>query len=132
MFTVTLDENGYYTGIFSTVGFMDDGIEVETLPDIYASDMETLSYKLNENNEWELDNNKLEELKAEQKKEEDRPLIESQIENLKQKLADSDYKITKCYEALLLDQDPPYDVEALNAERQQWRDEINKLEEQLK
>lgn len=54
--------------------------------------------------------------------------IRSEIEALKTALADSDYKITKCYEASLLQQALPYDIASLHAERQEQRDKINELE----
>lgn len=53
------------------------------------------------------------------------------INSLKKDLSDSDYKITKCYEASLLNQEMPYDVEALTTERNSKRDEINRLESLL-
>jgi hypothetical protein len=55
----------------------------------------------------------------------------SEIERLKLLLSASDYKITKCYEAQILGNPLPYDVAAISAERQAWRDEINSLEEEL-
>lgn len=50
------------------------------------------------------------------------------IKMLKQKLADTDYKVIKCSEAQLTGATMPYDVEAVTAERQEIRDEINRLE----
>ena len=58
--------------------------------------------------------------------------IRDEIEALKTALSDSDYKITKCYEASLLGQELPYDVAALHTERQALRDKINELEPLLK
>lgn len=51
----------------------------------------------------------------------------SQIQTLKDALAESDYKVIKCYEASLTGENPPYDIAALCAERQVKRDKINKL-----
>ena len=62
----------------------------------------------------------------------DRRKIRDEIEALKTALSDSDYKITKCYEASLLGQVLPYDVAALHTERQALRDKINELEPLLK
>lgn len=62
----------------------------------------------------------------------DRRKIRDEIEALKTALSDSDYKITKCYEASLLGQKLPYDVAALHTERQALRDKINELEPLLK
>lgn len=49
------------------------------------------------------------------------------VEELKNKLNESDYKVIKCYEYTLVGKEPPYDVEELHAERQAIRDTINKL-----
>lgn len=53
------------------------------------------------------------------------------IESLKAQIAETDYKVIKCAEAQLMGAPMPYDVEALHAERQALRDEINELEEEL-
>ena len=39
-----------------------------------------------------------------------------------------DWKIVKCYEAALIGEPAPYDIEALHTERQQIRDRINEIE----
>lgn len=57
--------------------------------------------------------------------------IETQIGELKQRLSESDYKVTKCYECSLVGETLPYDIQALHDERQAIRDEINRLEEML-
>lgn len=58
--------------------------------------------------------------------------IRYQINALKQKLSDSDYKIIKCYEASLEHKDiMPYDVDVLIAERDAIRQQINDLEATL-
>jgi cell division protein FtsB len=57
--------------------------------------------------------------------------VKSQIQDLKDALSDSDYKITKCYEANLLGESLPYDVNTLHTERQAKRDQINTLESTL-
>lgn len=54
--------------------------------------------------------------------------IQAQIDELKQQLAESDYKVTKCYECSLVGEPLPYDIEALHTERQSIRDKINELE----
>ena len=40
----------------------------------------------------------------------------------------TDYKVIKCYEASLLNEEMPYNLQELLAERKAWRDEINQLE----
>lgn len=47
------------------------------------------------------------------------------IENLKTQIAETDYKIIKCYEYNLVNKELPYDVESLHIHRQSLRDEIN-------
>ncbi len=54
--------------------------------------------------------------------------VRTQIRELKDNLAATDYRVTKCYEASLLNQPLPYDISALHKERQQVRDKINELE----
>lgn len=54
--------------------------------------------------------------------------IRAEIQTLKDSLAQSDYKVAKCYEASLMKQTLPYDVETLHRERQAQRDRINELE----
>ena len=51
-----------------------------------------------------------------------------QVADLKQALSDSDYKVMKCYEASMLGQPLPYDIDAVHSERQAMRDKINELE----
>lgn len=53
------------------------------------------------------------------------------IETFEKKLANSDYKIIKCYEYSLAGLDLPYDINELHAEREAIREEIRKLEEKI-
>jgi hypothetical protein len=53
------------------------------------------------------------------------------INKLKENLSLSDYKVIKCYEAQLLNETMPYDLQELLNERKLWRDEINRLEFEL-
>ena len=55
---------------------------------------------------------------------------EQRIWELKDQLAQGDYKIIKCAEAQLTGEPMPYDIEALVAERNAMRAEINELEAQ--
>ena len=50
------------------------------------------------------------------------------IAKLKDTLTSTDYKVIKCYEASLISEDMPYNVTELHRERQEIRDEINRLE----
>lgn len=53
---------------------------------------------------------------------------EARIWDLKELLAQGDYKIIKCAEAQLTNEPMPYDVATLVAERNAMRAEINELE----
>jgi hypothetical protein len=57
--------------------------------------------------------------------------IQSRLSNLKSFLSESDYQVIKCYEAFLLNQETPYNLEELLGQRKAWRDEINILEEEI-
>lgn len=56
------------------------------------------------------------------------PKINKRIEELKKQLSNSDYKIIKMYEAKLLDETMPYEIDNVISERQKIRDKINELE----
>ena len=60
----------------------------------------------------------------------DKKFYNSQIQVLKQQLEDGDYKVTKCYEASLVGEPAPYDIQQLHTERQTLRAQINELERQ--
>ena len=57
--------------------------------------------------------------------------VTAQIDDLKARIAASDYKIIKTYEYTLLGEQTEYDIEEVHAERQALRDQINVLETQL-
>lgn len=61
----------------------------------------------------------------------DRQKIRGEIQVLKERLVQSDYKVAKCYEASLLGMELPYDIQSLHQERQAQRDRINELEAML-
>jgi hypothetical protein len=52
----------------------------------------------------------------------------SLIESIKENLLATDYQVIKCYEAQLLNEEMPYNLQDLLAQRKAWRDEINALE----
>ena len=54
-----------------------------------------------------------------------------EIERLKSELQESDYKVIKCAEALMIGAEMPYDVAALHKERQALRGKINELESEV-
>jgi hypothetical protein len=55
----------------------------------------------------------------------------SRLNELRSLLESTDYKVIKCYEAQLLSQPLPYDIQALSQERQAWRDEINEIQAEI-
>jgi hypothetical protein len=57
-------------------------------------------------------------------------LNEQRIWELKDQLAQGDYRVIKCAEAQLTGEEMPYNVGFLVAQRNQWRKEINELEAQ--
>ena len=72
-----------------------------------------------------------EEELAEQARQQQISQVTAQIDDLKDQIAASDYKIIKTYEYALLGEQTEYDMEAVHAERQALRDQINDLETQL-
>ena len=72
-----------------------------------------------------------EEELAEQERQRQISQLTAQIDGLKAQIAASDYKVIKTYEYTLLGEQTEYDMEAVHAERQALRDQINTLETQL-
>ena len=56
---------------------------------------------------------------------------EKRLEICKAQLAESDYKVIKCYEYSLAGLDLPYDASELHNEREAIREEIRTLEEKI-
>lgn len=54
-----------------------------------------------------------------------------EIERLKSELQESDYKVIKCAEAMVVGAEMPYDVASLHTVRQELRDKINELEKAM-
>ena len=79
------------------------------------------------------------EYKEQEKPKEEEPYVptekektQEEIWRLKEKLSETDYKILKCSEASLQGAEMPYDLDAVVSERNEWRAQINELEEKLK
>ena len=53
------------------------------------------------------------------------------IQEMKDELSSTDYKIIKCYEAYLVGEVMPYNAQELHSSRQTLRDNINALEDML-
>lgn len=62
------------------------------------------------------------------RKQEDIEFMQNKISQLKQNIADTDYKIIKCAEYATANVELPYDIKKLHEERQAYRKEINKFE----
>ena len=58
-------------------------------------------------------------------------LLSTEKMELESQLSDGDYKIIKCAEAYAVGETLPYDAEKLHAERQQKRDRINAIEDEM-
>lgn len=54
-----------------------------------------------------------------------------ELSSLEKQLSDGDYKIIKSYECSLMNIKIPYDMEQLHSERQNMRDRINSLREEI-
>ena len=57
--------------------------------------------------------------------------IQGEIDSLKTDLSETDYQVIKCYEASLVGEELPYDIQALHKERDLKRAQINTLETNL-
>lgn len=57
--------------------------------------------------------------------------MHKKIKALQDDLASTDYKVIKCYEANLVGEQPPYDVQNLHSSRQALRDKINSIEDRI-
>lgn len=58
-------------------------------------------------------------------------LLSTEKMELESQLSGGDYKIIKCAEAQAVGETLPYDAEKLHAERQQKRDRINAIEDEI-
>ncbi len=58
----------------------------------------------------------------------DTQMYRNEIKKAKAELDSTDYQVIKCYEASLVGESLPYDVQELHANRQALRDRINELE----
>jgi len=56
---------------------------------------------------------------------------ETRLRDLKLFLLETDFKIIKCYEASLLNEPLPYNLQELIEQRKAWREEINILREKI-
>ena len=54
--------------------------------------------------------------------------VDNEINELKDMLTSTDYKVIKCMEAFLCGKELPYDIYKLSVERNNQRDRINQLE----
>ena len=57
--------------------------------------------------------------------------VDNEINELKDMLTSTDYKVIKCMEAFLCGKELPYDIYKLSIERNNQRDRINQLENSI-
>lgn len=134
-YNVNLDEEHYYKfgerGSFSKTP--EGMISVESFP---PNEDERLwpAYKY-ENGEWILDEEKLRIIQEKISKQE---VIEKkylEIEELKNKLNNTDYNAIKCLEQIIKHFEailPLGEYKSIGNNRESWREQINKLEEEIK
>lgn len=123
---LVLDENGYFTGDYCTVGDITNSVKVENLPDEKDRD-KLLSYLLIDG-KWVFDEQHYKQIVAEKENKEQKALTQQTIKNLKLELQSTDYQVIKCMEANLTGEELPYDISLLHTKRQAIRDKINELE----
>jgi hypothetical protein len=118
---IHIDENKYVVG-YNQTKTVDDSFEYEFLEENELTKFKEkfYSYKFVE------DKLVFDEQKAEEIKNKGDAFF--RFHELKKLLSDSDYKITKCYEASLLSEEMPYNLQELLTQRKSWRAEINTLE----
>lgn len=132
-FQVFLDQNGEYCI---------SGSYYHGYNTVYRNDEETALYNgyqlscdgsvwtepvTEEDSEPELTDEELAEIERQNKISD----IGAQISSLKAQISDTDYQIIKTYEYSLVGLESEYDIASLHQERQQLRDKINELSEQL-
>jgi hypothetical protein len=78
--------------------------------------------------EWVLDEQSYNAWVEEQNNLKNKEQLLDKINILKEQLGSTDYKIIKCFECQLSNQELPYDIQQLHEERQVIRDKINQLE----
>lgn len=127
---VSLDKDNYFTGNYALVGSIEGGVEVKELPK-YTTLLEQKSCQYI-NNKWQFNKDKYEELLKEEEESKQQIEVQKEIKYLQSQLNETDYKIIKCYEYQLAELELPYNIKELHSQRQQIRDQINVLEEQLK
>lgn len=125
MFAIVLDEQQYiksYSSKFRTP----ECFLVDSIPE--ENDIEKLQCYQYIDEEYVFDAEKWESIEEAREEAARIDGIKQKINNLKEMIASTDYKIIKCMEYALNDLESPYDAKELHAERQSLRDEINTLE----
>lgn len=127
---VKLDNNNYFAGDYIDSPIKEiveaNGVLVNSFPP--NEDMNLWPAYKYENEKWILDEEKLKEIQESISKQN---IIEqklAEIEEFKQKLANTDYVCNKWKEGWLTDEQ----YHPFKMERQSYREEINKLEEEIK
>ena len=128
MYAVFLDKEKYLISYSSTYR-KPGSILVDSVPD--EKDPEKSKCYKYTKKKFVFDETKWNAVEAERKKKASIEGTRQNIDDFKSMLESTDYKVIKCMEYALNNLELPYDVEALHAERQALRDNINELETTL-
>lgn len=128
MFAIFLDKEKYLSS-YSATHRKPGSVLVDSIPE--EKNPEKLCCYKYIKNKLVFDKNKWAAIEEERKKDAEIRAIHENINELKAMLDSTDYKVIKCMEYALNNLELPYDVEALHAERQTLRDNINELETTL-
>lgn len=117
---VLFDENGYIKSfILGEGGCFGDDVDAVELPD--PEDVEHFTKYHQHYTKEGFNQSHLDDSAVQQE-------CQKQIDELKARLAATDYKVIKCMESKLMGKELPYDIVSIHAERQSVRDLINTLE----
>lgn len=126
MYKIELDENNYLTGNWSQIGGSSGWVDVDKLPE-----REPFNCNKYEDGEYIFDEEKEKSLINDEKIQQKIYEVKNEIDNIKKQLSDTDYQVIKCAEYSQAGLEVPYDVEELHKTRQELRDEINVLENNI-
>ena len=103
-------------------------LDEKTIKDLKEHKIMWSNKELVENPNYQEYKNKFDEINLKIKKREAKNSLYNQIATLKKQLSDSDYRAIKYFEGYYTEEE----YAQYKAQRQEWRDEINRLEEELK
>ncbi len=136
-YIIKLNDEGYFTGMYGESSSKKiakmNGILVDSLPPNPDTRLWP-AYKLI-NGEWILDEEKLRIIQERISKQETIEKKYFEIEELKNKLNNTDYNAIKCLEQIIKHFEtilPLGEYKTIGSNRESWRKQINKLEEEIK